>query len=156
MPRSLGDIWILPFLPLSFSCVSLYIFVLTSDFFLDEMAPKNALAMLHRKVLKRSHRDSDSNSLESTGSSEPKFSSSLESSAPEVQPSKKQKRKKVAKQKEVIQVGTDISLTSLDMSEINVMEKSFPYLQFMDKELMTPAFLERLWGNSDDILKKLQ
>ena len=35
------------------------------------------------------------------------------------------------------------------------MEKSFPYLQFMDKELIILACLEQLQGNLDDLLEKL-
>ena len=78
------------------------------------MAPKNALVKLYRRDLKRPHEDSGSNSPGSTGSGESKFTSALESSAPKVQPSKKQNGKKVAKQKEVIQVNVDISPTFLD------------------------------------------
>ena len=78
------------------------------------MAPKNALVELYRRDLKRPHEDSGSNSPGSTGSGVSKFTSAPESFALKVQPSKKQKGKKVAKQKEVIQVNVDISLASLD------------------------------------------
>ena len=50
----------------------------------------------------------------------------------------------MAKEKEVIQVDFDISLTSLDKSKVNVLAKNFPYLQFMDKELMNLVRLEQL------------
>ena len=34
------------------------------------------------------------------------------------------------------------------------MTKDFPYPEFMDKELMTPATLERLEGDEDDLVAK--
>lgn len=52
----------------------------------------------------------------------------------------------MTKEKEVVQVDVDVSPTLADKLEINVLAKIFPYLQFMDHELMTLACLEELWG----------
>lgn len=41
-------------------------------------------------------------------------------------------------------------------SEINVLANNFPYPELMDKELMTPAYLEQLRGDDDGLVEKFQ
>ena len=62
----------------------------------------------------------------------------------EIHPPKKQKRKKVAKEKKVIQVDPKNSITLEGKSEISMLANDFLYSEFMDKELMTPAILKQL------------
>ena len=73
---------------------------------------------------------------------------------PEIQPLKWQKGKKAAKEKKVIQADLTSAPALEAKSEVNVMTKDFPYPEFMDKELMTPATLERLEGDEDDLVAK--
>ena len=85
-----------------------------------------------------------------------KFSTAPESSIPEVQPSKKQKGNKVAKEKRDVQVDLVDTPTLENRLKVNVMTKAFPYSEFMDKELMTPTTLEGLEGDKEDLLTKFQ
>lgn len=52
----------------------------------------------------------------------------------------------MAKEKKIIQLDPEDSPTMENKLEINVLVKNFPYLVFMDKELMTPTCLEQLPG----------
>ena len=52
----------------------------------------------------------------------------------------------MAKEKKIIQLDPEDSPTVENKLEINVLVKNFPYLVFMDKELMTPTCLEQLPG----------
>ena len=87
------------------------------------MAPKSVLAEFQRHILKQSLEVDRSNSLRSTASKEPKG-------------------KKAAKEKKVIQVDLEDSPTLKPKSEFNILAKDFPYLEFMDKVLMTSAYLQ--------------
>ena len=79
-----------------------------------------------------------------------------ETTALEVHPPKKQKGKRVAKEKKVIQIYLEASSTFERKSEINVLAKDFPYPEFMDKELMTPTLLEQLRGDDSGLVEKFQ
>ena len=118
------------------------------------MAPTSALAEFCRHLLRRPHEGDGSNNPESIGSEELKFSPAPGSSTFEAQPPKKQKGKKVAKAKEINQLETKVSPTSKAKSGLNVLDKSFPYLQFMDKELMTLAYFEQLQGDKNGLVEK--
>ena len=37
-----------------------------------------------------------------------------------------------------------------------MLAKDFPYLEFMDKELMIPVLLEQLRGDDDSLVEKFQ
>lgn len=68
---------------------------------------------------------------------------------------KKQKGKKVAKDKRIVQVDLiDHTPILENKSKANVMAKDFPNPEFMDKELMNPAALERLKGDEEDLVSK--
>ena len=116
--------------------------LLTYVLFAKEMAPKSALAKLRCRILKRPLRGDESNSLKSVDSEEPVFKLALDASAPKIHPPKMQKRKKVVKEKKVIQIDDEGSLTLEGKSEISVLAKDFFYPEFMDKELMTPTLIE--------------
>ena len=76
--------------------------LLTFILFADDMAPKSALAEFRCQILQRPLEGDGSNSLGSIGSRDLKFTLAPDSFAFEVHPSKKQKGKKVAKEKKVI------------------------------------------------------
>ena len=77
----------------------------------------------------------------------------LRSPTPKIQPLKRQKGNK-AEEKKVVQADLTGASALEAKSEVNVMTKDFPYPEFMDKELMTPAALERLEGDEDDLVAK--
>ena len=111
MLRLLGDIYVIIF---CFKYVFAYCLCIT-DFrflFVDEMASKSAMAEFHHRLLKRPHEDDGSDNLGLVSSEEPKFSLASGSSAPEVPLPKKQKGKKAAKVKEVIQLDFEVPPTS--------------------------------------------
>ena len=91
----------------------------------------------------------------SRGSGEPVFTTTPDTSTIEVNPSKKQKGKKVVKEKTVV-IDPEDPLISKERSKYHVMEKEFPYSEFMDRELMVPALLERLEGNDENLAAKIQ
>ena len=114
------------------------------------MASKSALAILQSRILsKRPHEDDGNKSPTPRGSRDLKFSAAPESPAAETQPSKRQKGKKIAK--EVIRVDAHDSPTLESRPEDNVLDKNFPYLEFMDNTLVTPAVLDQI-RNDDDII----
>ena len=125
------------------------------------MAPKSSLDTLRHRILKRPHGDVNQNPG-SKASREPKFSSALELSVPEVEPlktavevhpSKKQKGKKA--RKEVIRVDVEDNQPSR-RPEDNVLDRSFPYPEFMDKSLVTSAVLDQIGNDPDSIVDKFQ
>ena len=71
------------------------------------------------------------------------------------QPLKKQKLKKAAKEKAVVTNLEGLAL-SKERSEIHVMDKDFPYLDCIDKELMIPALLKHLEGDDENLAAKFQ
>ena len=73
--------------------------------------------------------------------------------AAEVQPSKKQKGKKAAK--EVIWVDIKDNQTS-GRPEDNVLDRTFPYLEFMDKSLVTPVILDQIRNDPDGVVDRFQ
>ena len=112
------------------------------------MAPlKSVLAEFRFRALKRTREGDGSNNPASHGSSEPVFIAAPDSSVPEANLSKKQKGKKVAKEKAVV-INPKDPPTSKERSEYHVTEKEFPYPKFMDRELMVPALLEHLEGET--------
>ena len=120
------------------------------------MAPlKSILAEFRRRGLKRPLEGDESNSSASRRSGEPIFTTAPDTSATEVNLSKKQKGKKVAKEKIVV-IDPKDPLISKEMSEYHVMEKEFPYPEFMDRELMVPALLEHLEGDNENLAAKFQ
>ena len=118
------------------------------------MAPNSALAELRRCSLKKLLGGNESNSTRFMGSGDPVFKSTLNASAPKVPSPKKQKRKKVAKEKKIIQVDLEDTPTLEGKLDISVLAKDFPYPEFMDRELMTPALLEQLWADDDGLEEK--
>ena len=42
-----------------------------------------------------------------------------------------------------MEVDIDVSPTSVEKSELNILAKNFPYQEFMDQMLMTPANIEQ-------------
>ena len=125
------------------------------------MVPKSALDTLWHRILKRPYGDVNQNP-EPEGSREPKFSSTPEASAPEVepsktaaevQPSKKQKGKKAAK--EVIQVDIEDNQPSGRLED-NVFDRTFPYPEFMDKSLVTPTVLDQIRNDPDGFVDRFQ
>ena len=119
------------------------------------MAPKSAKAEFQRMMLNRPHRENNNNSPGSAGSEDPKFTVALWSSTPEAQPQKKQKGKNVAiKEKEVVEVDTDVSLTSVGKYELNILTEDFLYQKFKDRILMTLATLKQFRGDEDDLVEK--
>ena len=120
------------FLPLSFflalSCFYIYILLLTFVFLADEIGPKSAMVESKHRMLKRPHEESRSNSPRSVSFEDLKFFPAMRSSIPEVQPQKKQQGKMVtAKEKDVMEVNVDVSSTSVEKFELNVLAKNFPY-----------------------------
>ena len=113
--------------------------------------PFSAVAFLTRA---KPHEEDENKSPGSRGSGGLKFFAVLKSSAPKVQPLKKQKGKKVAKEKRIVQVDLVDTPTLENKSKANVKAKYFPYPEFMDKELMTPAARERLEGDEEDLVAK--
>ena len=61
----------------------------------------------------------------------------------------------MAKEKTVV-IDLEDPPTSKERSEYHVMEKEFPYPEFMDRELMVPALLERLKGDDENLAAKFQ
>ena len=58
--------------------------------------------------------------------------------------------------KEVIRVNADNAQTLESISEDNFLAKDFPYLEFMDKALVTPAVLNQIGGDDDGIMDRFQ
>ena len=118
--------------------------LLTSAFIVDEMASKSVMAKFcHYLLKKQTAEEGKSNNPDSIGSEDPKFTSILGSFALEVQPQKKQWTKKsAAKEKVVVEVDTNVSPTSMEKFDINIISKIFPYQEFMDRKLMIVAYLE--------------
>ena len=120
------------------------------------MAPlKPVLAEFRCRALKRPLEGDGSNSPVSRGSGEPIFTAAPDTSATEVNPSKKQKGKKVVKEKTVV-IDPEDAPNSKERSEYHMIEKEFPYPEFMDRELMVLALLERLKGDSENLAAKFQ
>ena len=115
--------------------------------------PKSILAEFSPRALKRPLEGDGSNSPASRGLGELVFTTAPDTSTTEVNPSKKQKGKKVVKEKIVI-IDPEDPLTSKERSKYHVMEKEFPYPEFMDRELMVPALLEHLEGNNENLAAK--
>ena len=118
------------------------------------MAPKSALVKLRRHILKRLLEGDRSNSPKFMGFGESVFKLALNASAPEIHHPKKQERKRLAKEKKIIQIDLEDSPTLGGKSEINVLAKDFPYSEFMDKELMTLAYLEQLQDDDNGLAEK--
>ena len=115
------------------------------------MAPlKSILAEFRRHGLKRPLKGDESSSRASYGSGEPVFTAAPDIFIPEVNPSKKQKGKKVAKEKTIITDPEDPP-TSKERLEYHMMEKEFPYPKFMDRNLIILAVLERLEGDDENL-----
>ena len=117
--------------------------------------PKSILAEFRHRALKRPWEGDGSSSLASHRSSEPIFTATPDTSVPEVNLSKKQKGKKAAEEKTIV-IDPEDPPTSKEKLEYHVMEKEFPYLEFMDRELMVPALLERLEGDDENLAAKFQ
>ena len=117
--------------------------------------PKSALAKFRCRTLKRPLEGDRSNSPASHGLSEPIFTTTPNTTVPKVNLSKNQKGKKAAKEKTVI-IDLEDPLTSKERSEYHVMEKEFPYPEFMNRELMVPALLECLEGDDENLAAKFQ
>ena len=117
--------------------------------------PLSVLAEFCCHALKRPLEGDGSNSPTSHGSGEPVVTTAPDTSTTEVNPSKKQKGKKVVKEKTVV-IDPKDPPTSKERSEYHVMEKEFPYPEFMDRELMVPTLLERLEGDDENLEAKFQ
>ena len=72
----------------------------------------------------------------------------------DVQPSKKQKGKKIVK--EVIRVGIEDNTASEVRPEDNVLARTFLYPEFMDKALVTPAVLEQIAADDEGVVSRMQ
>ena len=83
------------------------------------------------------------------------FTSALNSVAPKAFPSEK-RGKKAVKEKNVIQAAPEGSSTLEGKLETYVLAKDFLYLEFIDKELMTPTLLKHLRVNDDNLADKFQ
>ena len=128
-----------------------------------KMAPKSILDTLRHCILnKRPHGDVNQ-SLGPGGSGDSKFSSASEFSvpkvqyskiAPEVQPSKKQKGKKIAK--EVIRVDIEDNPSLVERPKDNILAKTFSFPEFMDKTLVTPTVLDQIEGDHDGLVDRFQ
>ena len=119
------------------------------------MALKPTLAEFRRRMLNRPREGDRSSSPKSVGSGEPVFTPASDEAAPVVHPLKKQKSKKAAKEKAMV---TDLEgLPSLkERLDIHVIDKDFPYPDFMDKELIVPALLGCLEGDDENLAAKFQ
>ena len=120
------------------------------------MASKLALVELRPRILKRLLEGDKSNSPRSMGSGDQVFTSAFDTFALKIHPPKKQKGKKIAKEKKIIQVDPEDSPNLEGKSEISVLAKDFPYPEFMDKKVMIPALLEQLRGDDDGLIEKFQ
>lgn len=143
------------FLFFSFSLLLCSYFVVDFHFLCRQDGSQKHYAEFRHRILKRPHGESYNNSPKFASFRELKFSSAIGSSVPKVQPQRKQKGKKVAKDKDVMQVDANTSSTSMGMSELNALAKDFPYQEFMDRLLMTLATLEQFLGDKDDLMEKL-
>lgn len=62
----------------------------------------------------------------------------------------------MAKEKKIIQVDPEDTPTLENKSEISISAKNFPYLEFINKELVTLVIFEQLQGNDDGVVDMFQ